>query len=651
MNGATGALHLQWLLVGILLTVALPLAAQNATETTPTASAPPPASQTQNGAAAEPVKPARQPSSRERNRAAKLFLQASKDVQTEHYEEAVRLYKQAVHLDPANENYPLAMIVARNHAVTALIQQAAKMRAQDDTAGARQALAKAWALDPTSQQVATHMNDLGDQVTTGFYRSPNELASRNLGETPELDHSNSRQSFHLRASAREVIQKVYKAWGIDTTFDSSVSNNLVRLNIDDASFSEAVQMLRSLTQTFDLVLDPHRVVVAHDSKENRQRLERQNLETIYFSGLGKEALDEISKLAKDIFGISSVSIDSSQNTITLRSATENLSVFNSTLRSLLVGSNQVALDMRVIQLAHTHARDTGTQIPQSYTAYNLYAEEESLISSNQTTVNEIVSAGLASATDKLTILALLVAGGEVSGSLFENGLLTFGGGIAESAFTPGSATTFNLAVNSSDTKALDHVLLHLGDGEEGKLRLGERYPIQTSTYSSLVNSSSSSVLSGTSSTLSSLLASYGSTATTPMIEYQDIGLTLKATPRIMRSGDVSLILDLKIDALSGSSLNAIPILNSRSYSGVVTARLGETIVVAQEISKTQSRAVSGTPGLSDIPGLNKVFSDTDKETDTSTLLIVLTPHVLRFTQSAGHTPMMRVEKIAAIPGK
>jgi len=173
----------------------------------------------------------------------------------------------------------------------------------------------------------------------------------------------------------------------------------------------------------------------------------------------------------------------------------------------------------------------------------------------------------------------------------------------------------------------------------------------TSTYSNLVNSSSSSVLSGTSSTLSSLLASYGSTATTPMIEYQDIGLTLKATPRIMRSGDVSLILDLKIDALSGSSLNAIPILNSRSYSGVVTARLGETIVVAQEISKTQSRAVSGTPGLSDIPGLNKVFSDTDKETDTSTLLIVLTPHVLRFTQSAGHTPMMRVEKIAAIPGK
>jgi hypothetical protein len=28
----------------------------------------------------------------------------------------------------------------------------------------------------------------------------------------------------------------------------------------------------------------------------------------------------------------------------------------------------------------------------------------------------------------------------------------------------------------------------------------------------------------------------------------------------------------------------------------------------------------------------------------ATLLIVMTPHVIRFTQSAGHTPMMRVEK-------
>jgi type II secretory pathway component GspD/PulD (secretin) len=49
------------------------------------------------------------------------------------------------------------------------------------------------------------------------------------------------------------------------------------------------------------------------------------------------------------------------------------------------------------------------------------------------------------------------------------------------------------------------------------------------------------------------------------------------------------------------------------------------------------------PGISEIPGLNNA---TDKNTQKSyaTLLIVITPHVIRGTQAAGHSPMMRVER-------
>jgi hypothetical protein len=41
--------------------------------------------------------------------------------------------------------------------------------------------------------------------------------------------------------------------------------------------------------------------------------------------------------------------------------------------------------------------------------------------------------------------------------------------------------------------------------------------------------------------------------------------------------------------------------------------------------------------------LNNV-SDNNKEANSSTLVIVMTPHVLRGTQAAGHTPMMRIER-------
>ena len=43
-----------------------------------------------------------------------------------------------------------------------------------------------------------------------------------------------------------------------------------------------------------------------------------------------------------------------------------------------------------------------------------------------------------------------------------------------------------------------------------------------------------------------------------MVQYEDLGLTLKATPRVLRNGDVALSIDMKLDALSGTSSTAIP---------------------------------------------------------------------------------------------
>jgi Flp pilus assembly secretin CpaC len=246
----------------------------------------------------------------------------------------------------------------------------------------------------------------------------------------------------------------------------------------------------------------------------------------------------------------------------------------------------------------------------------------------------------------LTIIGILLASGQVSSSLFSNGLALFGGGITESGLSPGSIKA-NLDLNSSDSRELDQMLLHLGDGEAATVRSGTRYPIQTSSFSSLGTSSSSIAglsSAGNSSALSSLLSSLGSSATNvPQVEYQDLGLTLQATPKVMRGGDIALTIDLKIDALAGSSINGNPVLSNRSWTGVVTVKQGETVEVVSEVDKTESRAISGTPGLSEIPGMNNLTSK-DAQKNTATLLIVLTPHVIRGSQAAGRSPIMRVER-------
>jgi len=67
------------------------------------------------------------------------------------------------------------------------------------------------------------------------------------------------------------------------------------------------------------------------------------------------------------------------------------------------------------------------------------------------------------------------------------------------------------------------------------------------------------------------------------------------------------------------------------------------VVVVSDIDKQQSRAISGVPGLSEIPGLNDLTGN-DTQKNYATLLIVMTPHLIRGTQAAGHSPMMRVER-------
>jgi Flp pilus assembly secretin CpaC len=114
----------------------------------------------------------------------------------------------------------------------------------------------------------------------------------------------------------------------------------------------------------------------------------------------------------------------------------------------------------------------------------------------------------------------------------------------------------------------------------------------------------------------------------------------------MRNGNVALTIDLKIDALSGSALNGNPILANRTYSGVVQLREGEGVAIVSELDKQQSRAISGTPGLSEIPGLNEASSN-DRQSSDSTLLIVISPHIVRNAQPAGHTPIMPMNLGAA----
>ena len=581
-------------------------------------------------------------------KAAKLYLEGVKLIEKQRAEEAWGLLKQAVALQPDNVTYIKAADLAQQSAVTQLVQQASRERSGGATQDSARLLQRALSIDPTNPLVLEHLGQLADDSgSTVVGKTANDAlgAQANVNQDQEtladgpitLQPKREKHSFHTRSNTKQIIQDVFHAYGIEATVHDSVVSKPAKLDVDDATFPEAMRVLGLITQTFYEPLDPHRVLVARDTRDNRTQFQRLQMETVYLPGLNDKELTEASNVAKNVFDAQQSTVLPSKGVMTLRAPAKTLIAFNKTMAQLEDGKSEVDLDVKVIQLAHVNNRETGTTFFQQTGVYNVLSEINSVLSQNQSLVQQIISSGLvpnsSTLANQIAILAILVASGQLTGTPFNQGFLPFGGGISQSILTPGPAT-LTMSLNSSDTRVLDDIRLQLADQEEGTFKIGQRYPIETSSYSS----AALPAIAGISSALTA-----AASQTVPQIEYQDIGLTFKATPKVMRSNDVALTVDLKITALGGTALNDIPILNNQSITGVLTMKAGETAVMLSDLSRTESRALSGLPGLGDIPGLQDI-SDITKDQNVARLLILVTPYVVRNVQAQGHGPMMMVDK-------
>ena len=652
--------------VGIvwLVTAAVCVHAQSSSTAPTTGQAMPPAtSAAQTPAANTSVKPKASPSTAKTNdsnavttggpvkagtlraqrKAAKLYLQGVKLLEKEQPEAAWKLLKPASDLEPDNATYLRAAELARQSAVTQLVQQASLERSRGESADSAKLLSHAREIDPQNPLVLQHLGELGDQTASlpvgGSAVALQEPETPLADGTITLEPSADKHSFHLKTNSRQVVQEVFKAYGIEASVHESVLGRQVRLDLDDATFADAERVLGLVTNTFWEPLDPHRVVVARDTRENRTQFQRQAMETIYLAGLDDKQLTDVNNLAKNVFEIQQASVQPTRGTMTIRAPARTLAAFNRTVDGLEKGQNQLDLEVKVIQLAHISARETGTTFFQQTGVYNAFSEINSIIQQNQSAVQEIISQGLvanaSTLQNEITIIAILLASGQLTGTPFNQGFALFGGGLTESLITPGPAT-LNFSLNSSDTRTLDDIHMRLSDNEAGTFKIGERYPIETSSFSSAALPNIPGL---------SAVAAAAQSQTVPQIQYEDLGLTLKATPKAMRSNDVALNLDLKIESLGGSALNDIPILNSQTFTGVLTLKEGETAVLLSDLSRQESRALSGLPGVSDIPGLQDV-SDVARNQNVARLLILVTPYVVRETQKTTHGPILVVDKPA-----
>lgn len=171
---------------------------------------------------------------------------------------------------------------------------------------------------------------------------------------------------------------------------------------------------------------------------------------------------------------------------------------------------------------------------------------------------------------------------------------------------------YNLLKRDSNTKLLAKPQLRISEGEKSKLFIGESVPIRITTFNPAQTIG-------------------GNVVPIDSYQYRDVGISIEITPRVHHDNNVTLELAIKIDAIAGE-ITEQPIFTSRIVETKIRLADGETNLLAGLIKTEKRESLTGIPGLSSIPILGKVFSNTKNENTKTDLVITMTPHILRTSE-------------------
>jgi general secretion pathway protein D len=119
--------------------------------------------------------------------------------------------------------------------------------------------------------------------------------------------------------------------------------------------------------------------------------------------------------------------------------------------------------------------------------------------------------------------------------------------------------------------------------------------------------------------------SVGGTSTS--VQYRDTWISLIVLPRISASGSVTLDLAGEVSS-PGTSNTYGPSFGKTQVQTTLSVKDGETVAIAGLIRDNNSFGRAGVPLLSEIPIIGSLFGHTQKTTNRTELIIMITPHVV-----------------------
>ncbi|MFH1519483.1 MAG: secretin N-terminal domain-containing protein [Candidatus Omnitrophota bacterium] len=162
--------------------------------------------------------------------------------------------------------------------------------------------------------------------------------------------------------------------------------------------------------------------------------------------------------------------------------------------------------------------------------------------------------------------------------------------------------TVDALVRQGKAKLLASPSIAVINGEEARIIIGERYPIQERTQTT--------------------------TGTTETVTFVDIGTSLRVTPNINDDGYITMRIHPEVSSFA-SAVGSNPRITTREADTTVRVKEGETLVIGGLIKNTDNRTHDKIPVLGDIPFLGFLFSRTSKSVEQIELAVFITPKILR----------------------
>lgn len=118
----------------------------------------------------------------------------------------------------------------------------------------------------------------------------------------------------------------------------------------------------------------------------------------------------------------------------------------------------------------------------------------------------------------------------------------------------------------------------------------------------------------------------------PGFQYEDLGLKVRATPRLHPGHEVTLQLQIEVRSRSGQSINGIPVITNRAVEQRIRLREEETTVLAGILQHEERLGITGWPGLARAPAVGYLAGRRDPSSSGTELLISITPRRIRLAE-------------------